>query len=208
MPASWEFEIYEDTPEEEAANLMEHSTQILDLSSDDESTKAKRHYRGKENEAPDGYSQPLASRAPSAASETALPVPQRVASTEIIRRKATVMDDGERSPLCDLETDDFVPEGIAKDAYVLVTSSPEKTKLDVKSLFAVAPPAFTFPNVKKEGKSSSKLALSCVVAGNEENSEEIVVHEDEVEAKAGAVAEEAGESTKEEVKGKEAGSSE
>lgn len=181
MPASWEFEIYEDTPEEEAANLMEHSTQILDLSSDDETTKAKRDYRGKENEAPEGYDQPTASRPPVTATQPKLPAPQRVKNTEIIRRKTTEMDDGERSPLSDLETDDFVPEGLAKDAHVLVTSSPEKTKLDVKSLFAVAPPAFVFPNLK-EGKSTSKLAISSTIIKGDDT-DGIAVWEDEAEAK-------------------------
>ncbi|KAM0723915.1 hypothetical protein Q7P37_000906 [Cladosporium fusiforme] len=185
MPASWEFEIYEDTPEEEAANLMEHSTQILDLSSDDESTKAKRDCRGKENEPPEGYDQSTASQSFVAATQSKSPTPQRVKNTEIIRRKTTEMDDGERSPLCDLETDDFVPEGLAKDAHVIVTSSPEKTRLDIKSLFAVAPPAFTFPSLK-EGKNASKLAISSTTTNEDDVKDDIVVWEDEAEAKDGA----------------------
>lgn len=167
MPASWDFEIYEDSPEEEAANLMEHSTQILDLSSDDEAMKAKRDYRGKENEAPEGYDAPVASRQATTATEPSLPTPKRVKKTEIIRRKTTEMDDGERSPLSDLETDEFVPEGLTKDAHVIVEASPEKTKLDAKGLFATSPPSFASSGLKKEAKRSSKLSISSTAAEQE-----------------------------------------
>ena len=41
MPNSWFFEIYEDTPEQEASNMMQHSASVLDISSeDDAATKA------------------------------------------------------------------------------------------------------------------------------------------------------------------------
>lgn len=175
MPASWDFEIYEDSPEEEAANLMEHSTQILDLSSDDEAMKAKRDYRGKENEAPEGYDAPVASRQAATATEPSLPTPKRVKKTEIVRRKTTEMDDGERSPLSDLETDEFVPEGLTKDAHVIVEASPEKTKLDVKGLFTASPPSFTFSGLKKEGKKSSKLSITSTAA----EEEPVAIWEDE-----------------------------
>lgn len=49
MPSGWFFAIHEDTLEEEAANLMEHSTGILDISSDDEAGPSKKDARGKEN---------------------------------------------------------------------------------------------------------------------------------------------------------------
>lgn len=52
MPKSWFFDIHEDTAEEEAANLMEHSTGILDISSDDEAGPSKKDDRGKENVPP------------------------------------------------------------------------------------------------------------------------------------------------------------
>lgn len=112
MPKNWFFEIYEDTPEEEAANLMEHSTLTLDLSSDDEGEMGKKEvYRGKENTPPEGYDAPTASSSP------------RVASTEIVRKKVLAkdeMDDGSRSPLSDLETEGFFPEGLSKESFVVV----------------------------------------------------------------------------------------
>jgi hypothetical protein len=52
--AEWDFEIYEDTPGEEAANLMEHSTSVLDISSDEESGRKEKGDKGKENVPPLG----------------------------------------------------------------------------------------------------------------------------------------------------------
>ena len=179
MPSSWDFEIYEDTPEEEASNLMEHSTQSLNLSFDEEIAKAERDDRGKENEAPEGYDAPSASRQAVAASEPALSAPTRVKKTEIIRRKIVEMDDGERSPLSDLDTDEFVPEGLTKDAHVVVDALPEKVKLDINSLFAVPPPTCA-PTVAHidEGR-ASKLAVSSTVS----EQADIVVWEDNADAK-------------------------
>ncbi|KAM3417286.1 hypothetical protein BST61_g5542 [Cercospora zeina] len=118
MPKTWFFEIYQDTPEEEAANLMEHSTLTLDLSSDDEAEEEKlKLYRGKENTPPEGYDSVTASssRAPAAAPRT---------TTEVVRTKVLAneddMDDGERSPLSDLETEGFFPEGLSRESFVVV----------------------------------------------------------------------------------------
>jgi hypothetical protein len=179
MPASWDFEIYEDTPEEEASNLMEHSTQSLDLSFDDETAKAERDDRGKENEAPEGYDAPTASRQVVSTNEPALPAPTRVKKTEIVRRKITEMDDGERSPLSDLDTDEFVPEGLTKDAHVIVDASPEKVKLDVKSMFAVPPPASAPAVTRNEGSRASKLSISSTIS----EQADVIVWEDKTDAK-------------------------
>ena len=180
MPASWDFEIYEDTPEEEASNLMEHSTQSLNLSFDEEIAKAERDDRGKENEAPEGYDAPTASRQAVSANEPALPAPTRVKKTELVRRKIVEMDDGERSPLSDLDTDEFVPEGFTKDAHVVVDEVPEKVKLDVKSLFAVPSPTCAPNFARSEGSRSSKLAISSSIS----DEADVVVWEDNTDAKA------------------------
>ena len=144
MPKNWFFEIYQDTPEEEAANLMEHSTLTLDLSSDDEDCKKANDYRGKENTPPEGYDAPTASRS---SSPTAA-VPVLVSKKDIMRKKVAKdeMDDGSRSPLSDLETEDFYPEGLTKDSFVVV---------DELAAAAAAPVAFIdvkdmFPAAKKE----------------------------------------------------------
>jgi hypothetical protein len=179
MPASWDFEIYEDTPEEEASNLMEHSTQSLNLSFDEEIAKAERDDRGKENEAPEGYDAPTASRQAVSANEPALPAPTRVKKAEIVRRKIIEMDDGERSPLSDLDTDEFVPEGLTKDAHVVVDALPEKVKLDVNSLFAVPPPTCAPSVARIEDGRASKPAVSSTIS----EQPDIVVWEDNTDAK-------------------------
>nr|POE65629.1 hypothetical protein CFP56_58735 [Quercus suber] len=117
MPKSWYFDIFEDTPEEEAANLMEHSTLTLDLSSDDESPKKDLDGRGKENIAPAGYATP--SRAAVAGEIAGVVAP---AVVEIIRKKTVgdEMDDGLRAPLSDLETEFFIPAGLDKENCVVL----------------------------------------------------------------------------------------
>lgn len=127
MPKNWFFDIYEDSPEEEAANLMEHSTLTLDLSSDEESSKRDREDKGKENVAPSDYDLPSDSTR-GTTSSTASPS-LRAGKKTIIRRKiakADEMDDGERSPLSDLETEDFFAAGITKGDFVVVPPTPEK----------------------------------------------------------------------------------
>ncbi|KAK3707784.1 hypothetical protein LTR37_011961 [Vermiconidia calcicola] len=183
MPKNWFFEIYEDTPEEEAATFMEHSTLTLDLSSDEESSKSAKDDRGKENTPPEDYDAPTASRP---VTEPAISAPVQSKKTDIIRRKVASdeMDDGERSPLSDLETDPFIPEGLDKDSHVIVDSTPEKaaypsSKLDVASLFATPVP-FTSGSTKdtSTGEPSRSLTDMPVVNANGDVKGEIIVWED------------------------------
>jgi hypothetical protein len=97
---------------------MEHSTLTLDLSSDDESERKERDGRGKENTPPEGYHAPVASRS----GEPLTVVPAVVKKSELVRTRvvADEMDDGSRSPLSDLETDSFIPDGLDKDSHVVV----------------------------------------------------------------------------------------
>ncbi|KAF2717501.1 hypothetical protein K431DRAFT_232939 [Polychaeton citri CBS 116435] len=126
MPSNWFFEIHEDTPEEEASNLMEHSTLTLDLSSDEESSKKQQSDLGKENVAPEGYDAPAASRPISSVGDAILLNNDRqmpTKKTDLIRKKIVTvddMDDGQRSPLSDLETVPFFAPGLDKDAHVIV----------------------------------------------------------------------------------------
>ena len=205
MPKNWFFEIYEDTAEEEAANLMEHSTLTLDLSSDDESATKERDDRGKENTPPDNYDAPTASRAATTFAALASPVPARVKKADIIRKKLVSiedeMDDGQRSPLDDLETDSFIPEGLDKHSHVVVDGPPTTTTKsvlppsvpsDLKKLFTTplqfasnrTPSAETTsssstapPAGHKRAKSSKFMDLPVVTADGELKGE-ILVWED------------------------------
>lgn len=118
MPSSWFFAIHEDTAEEEAENLMEHSTLTLDLSSDDESAAKANEDRGKENVAPAGYD-PVTSSAFS---------PR---SSRRSQKSAADMETDElsRAPLGSLDTTEFIPEGLTKDSVVVVHELPETCTL-------------------------------------------------------------------------------
>ena len=163
MPASWEFTIYEDTPEEEAQNLMEHSALTLDLSSDDESTK-KGSLRGKENTPPEGYNAQAASRAAPATTlgEVAASMEPTITSrrqlkTDFVRTKIAEMDDGERSPLSALEVDEFIPESVSKDDKVIVDALPEKTKVESEDVYSAPPPTLSFTKPQKSSVATDDL---------------------------------------------------
>lgn len=157
---------------------MEHSTLTLDLSSDEESEKKLNDERGKENTPPDGYDAVTASRA---VGDTVAAAPARVKKADIIRKKvvAEEMDDGERSPLASLETGPFIPEGLGKEAHVIVDPTPEKPKDEARSLFA-APVPFTARSAKASRKKTSSSSLVDIPLVNAEGDAkgEIVVWED------------------------------
>ena len=162
MPKNWFFDIHEDTPEEEAANLMEHSTLTLDLSSDEQSSKKANDDRGKENMPPEDYDAPTASRP---AAEPAVAAPKQVKKADIIRKKIIKiddMDDDQRSPLSDLETDEFIPEGLDRASHIIVDPTPAKTSstssLEVSTLFA-APVPFTAGSGEESSKTASSKSL-------------------------------------------------
>lgn len=182
MPKNWFFDIYEETPEEQSTTLMEHSTLTLDLSSDEESSKRAEDDRGKENTPPEDYDAPTASRP---AAESTAAAPKQVKKIDIIRRKIILpddMDDGERSPLSDLETDPFIPEGLDKESHVVIDPTPEKltsTKLDITNLFATAVPFTVGIDKKSNVRTPSKsIADIPVVDAEGEVKGDIIVWED------------------------------
>ena len=109
LPKTWVFDIHEDTPEEEMVNLMGHSTCTLDISDDESRVRAKDE-RGKENIPP----MDIALSSTSASSEThsaAVAVP-------ITRKDA--MTDEPRTPLGDLNPQDFFAEGCDATSFITV----------------------------------------------------------------------------------------
>jgi len=140
---------------------MEHSTLTLDLSSDDESNRKERDDRGKENVAPEGYDASTASRP---AAEPAI-APRAVKKTAMVRQKKFTdeMDDGERSPLSDLETDPFIPEGLSTDACVFVDTAPKREE-------AAAPSASLQKKDDKDASHSSKDSAKDAIAIWEDSS--------------------------------------
>lgn len=112
MSASWFFDIHEDTPEQEMTNLLQHSTCVLDISSDEESEQKARRERaeGRDKEnipPPNDVSQTSSSR--TAATSTS------VSADEMSVDKA-------RNPLSQLNAADFYADGCDEASVVLVAS--------------------------------------------------------------------------------------
>ncbi|USP72930.1 hypothetical protein yc1106_00204 [Curvularia clavata] len=131
MPKAWFFEIHEDTPEQEAANLMEHSASVLDISSDDDvEAKTRNEDRGKENIPPPDF------RASQPRSQAASLIEDDGYETEILndspvkrrnsRKLAQDAMDEDRRPLGDLAPCDFYGEGCDATSYVTVDAGIEK----------------------------------------------------------------------------------
>ena len=116
MPRAWHFDIHEDTPDEELGNLMEFSTQTLDLSSDDESKAREREERGKENVPPENFAAPAV--APPAT------------------RKDQMIDEP-RTPLGDLDARAFYAPDYDQNSFVIVPGDKEDVEAE-KPQFAFA----------------------------------------------------------------------
>lgn len=94
----WNFDIYEDSPDDEMANLMEHSTCTLDIS-DDESRRASKEDRdNKENIPPAEYQ----------------------TSSNHLSARRDMMTDDVRSPLGDLDAKDYYAAGCDASSFIIV----------------------------------------------------------------------------------------
>lgn len=99
----WQFDIHEDTPDDEMANLMEHSTCTLEIS-DDEGSSSKGDKDNKENIPPiDG--------------------PAAVTSaTQVTATRRDMMIDETREPLGDLDAKDFYAEGCDASSCIIIAA--------------------------------------------------------------------------------------
>ena len=104
---AWFFDIHEDTAEEETWNRMLHSTDTLDVSSDEEAERAKDD-RGKENVPP-------ANHVPAANDEE---------TTGLRNRRVTnldsMVDEASRSPLAKLDAENFFGPGIDSTSVAVI----------------------------------------------------------------------------------------
>ncbi|TKA63889.1 hypothetical protein B0A49_08406 [Cryomyces minteri] len=134
LPKSWFFEIHVDTEAEVAENLMEHSTLTLDLGSDEESSRAAKEDRGKENMPPPDWTGNTSTITSTGTAHTSVVTNTDAVKPQIVRRPAPdAMTDGARSPLSDLDASDFIPEGLSADSHVVVPPTPKKPSLDVRT---------------------------------------------------------------------------
>jgi hypothetical protein len=130
MPKGWFFEIHEDTPEQEAANLMEHSASVLDISSDDDVATKQRNEeqeRGKENIPPPDFllSQPRVHSATESEVEVEVKIEEPVKRPRLRKIVQDAMDE-DRRPLGDLAPSEFYGEGCDASSYVTVDAGIEK----------------------------------------------------------------------------------
>lgn len=145
MPKGWFFEIHEDSPEQEAANLMEHSASVLDISSDDDFETKRRNEemeRGKENIPPPDFC-PTQPRAQLSADsmDTAEETPTEHVKLPRLRKIAQDAMDEDRLPLGDLPAADFYGEGLDATSYVTVDVTLEKPSCLSKEFdFSIATP--------------------------------------------------------------------
>ena len=116
IPPSWQFDIYEDTPEEYASTIMQHSMPILDISDDEGRLSPARSNRdeNKENIAPADASSAYA----------------------VSRRD--MMTDEPRSPLGNLTAADYYADGCDANSFVIVPGDQEATCSGAASTPALA----------------------------------------------------------------------
>lgn len=111
MKSSWFFDIHEDTPEQEMTNLLQHSTCLLDISSDEECEqklrREKAEGRGKEN----------------------IPPADDVSQTSVQRGAAINEGDMEyekpRVALGDLNVEEFYAKGCDPTSVIIVPGDEE-----------------------------------------------------------------------------------
>lgn len=111
MKSDWFFDIHEDTPEQEMTNLLQHSTCVLDISSDEETEKRETREcaegRDKENVPPtDDVSQTQSARTPST----------RGAGSDA----DDMIVEKNRGPLQEMDSQDFWPEGTDDEDFFVV----------------------------------------------------------------------------------------
>lgn len=128
MPNSWFFHIHEDTPEQEAANLMEHSASVLDISSDDDVETKQRNEeleRGKENVPPPDFLAAQPRMQADVEAELQAQIEEPVKRPRLRKFVQDAMDE-DRRPLGDLPACEFYGEGCDASSYVTVDTGIEK----------------------------------------------------------------------------------
>ncbi|KAF4998218.1 hypothetical protein FGRMN_3267 [Fusarium graminum] len=117
MKASWFFDIHEDTPEQEMTNLLQHSTCVLDISSDEESERKRNRDRAegrdKEN----------------------VPPPDDISQTRRAPRADDMVIEKERVALGEMNTAEFYAEGCDETSVIIVLEDePETPEIKVKPI--------------------------------------------------------------------------
>lgn len=182
MPNSWFFEIHEDTVEEEAANLMEHSASILDISSDDDSEAKQRKMEeevGKENVPPPDWTGPV----PAGTRRTAVSVVHKgihsstkAAQKEEDAKKGDSMTD-DRVALVEMPREDFFPDGLDEKSVEVVAEDKKAHALSREKSFDFVAPASPRQDVATTAEPVTEAEVLVVV--EEVKREDIIVRPDD-----------------------------
>ncbi|KAF2727100.1 hypothetical protein EJ04DRAFT_557598 [Polyplosphaeria fusca] len=125
MPKGWFFAIHEDSPEQEASNILQHSASILDISSDDDAETKKANEaseRGKENIPPEDFV--LAQ--PRHTADSGVEVEVEHVKFPRLRKLAQDAMDEDRKPLADLPAKEFYGEGVGAGEWGTVEGRVER----------------------------------------------------------------------------------
>ena len=122
MPKAWFFTIHVDTVDDEMANLMEHSTATLDISSDDDAVERRRKRdldRGKENVPPPDWTGPVRGVRGSAEVHRGIcDRMKRETKVAMIEGGHVMVED--RVALKEMQPNDFYPEGLDEGSVEVV----------------------------------------------------------------------------------------
>lgn len=125
LKSAWFFDIHEDTPEQEMTNLLQHSTCVLDISSDEESEQKARRDRAegrdKENIPPADDVSQTSSRARAPAGENCMDFEKQ------------------RDALGELNVEEFYAEGCDQSSIVIIPADEEDDAEPVVVPAAVEP---------------------------------------------------------------------
>ncbi|KKA27755.1 hypothetical protein TD95_001280 [Thielaviopsis punctulata] len=144
VKSSWNFEIHEDTPQEHATNMLQHSTCVLDISSDEETEFRARQERAegrdKENIPPaDDVSQTSVTRAATRANADGMAIEKK------------------RSALADLDVTEFYGAGCDENSVFIVPAD-EEAEIDVQDDVSCTPATpCPPPRVTKSEKPSKSV---------------------------------------------------
>ncbi|KAK3402538.1 hypothetical protein B0T20DRAFT_342368 [Sordaria brevicollis] len=161
MKSDWFFDIHEDTPEQEMTNLLQHSTCVLDISSDEETEKRETREcaegRDKENVPPTddvSQTQSQSARTPSTRGAGA----GSDADDMIVEKN--------RGPLQEMDSQDFWPEGTDDEDFFVVPGDED----DVAA--SVAGPAVESDEARDEDSEKHHSDIPRIFVDNFEDEDE------------------------------------
>ncbi|KHN98395.1 uncharacterized protein MAM_03519 [Metarhizium album ARSEF 1941] len=142
--AGWFFDIHEDTPEQEMTNLLQHSTCVLDISSDEESKKraSRENAEGRDKEN--------------------IPPVDDVSQTSVRRARARTLAaddmavDKERVALGEMKTADFYADGCDESSVIFVPADDEDQEKSPEKAPAMEDCA-SIPGTLKRGPASKEI---------------------------------------------------